>query len=224
MPTSQIPVITIDGPTASGKGTVAHRVADKLGFHYLDSGALYRLTALSALRRDTDLADEHALAKLAEHLQCSFQGEHILLGHEDVSDAIRAEVVGNTASKIATFPAVRHALVGLQLGFRKAPGVVADGRDMGSVIFPHAPLKVFLTASVAARAERRYKQLIGKGISAKMEDLLMDLQARDDRDTNRAIAPLVPAEGAHVLETSNMTADEAVAQVLQWYAVLGHKH
>ncbi|MET0265867.1 MAG: (d)CMP kinase, partial [Duganella sp.] len=138
-----------------------------------------------------------------------------------VSDAIRAEVVGNTASKIATFPAVRHALVGLQLGFRKAPGVVADGRDMGSVIFPHAPLKVFLTASVAARAERRYKQLIAKGISAKMEDLLMDLQARDDRDTNRAIAPLVPAAGAHVLETSNMTADEAVAQVLQWYAAVG---
>jgi cytidylate kinase len=221
MPTSQIPVITIDGPTASGKGTVAHRVADKLGFHYLDSGALYRLTALSALRRGTDLADEHALAKLAEHLQCSFQGGAIILSHENVSDAIRAEEVGNTASKIATFPAVRHALVGLQLGFRKAPGVVADGRDMGSVIFPHAPLKVFLTASVAARAGRRYKQLIDKGFSANMEDLLMDLQARDDRDTNRAIAPLVPAEGAHVLDTSNMSADEAVEQVLQWYAAVG---
>jgi cytidylate kinase len=221
MPTSQIPVITIDGPTASGKGTVAHRVADKLGFHYLDSGALYRLTALSALRRGTDLADEHALAKLAEHLQCSFQGADIILSHENVSDAIRAEEVGNTASKIATFPAVRHALVGLQLGFRKAPGVVADGRDMGSVIFPHAQLKVFLTASVAARAGRRYKQLIDKGFSANMEDLLMDLQARDDRDTNRAIAPLVPAEGAHVLDTSNMSADAAVDQVLQWYAAIG---
>lgn len=220
MATSQIPVITIDGPTASGKGTVAHRVADKLGFHYLDSGALYRLTALSAIRRGTDLGDEHALAKLAEHLHCSFQGCDIILSHENVSDAIRAEEVGNTASKIATFPAVRHALVGLQLGFRKAPGVVADGRDMGSVIFPHAPLKVFLTASVEARAERRYKQLIGKGFSAKMEDLLMDLQARDDRDTNRAIAPLVPAEGAHVLDTSNMSADEAVNQVLQWYAAI----
>ena len=221
MPTSQIPVITIDGPTASGKGTVAHRVADKLGFHYLDSGALYRLTALSALRRGTDLSDEHALAKLAEHLQCSFQGGAIVLSHENVTDAIRAEEVGNTASKIATFPAVRHALVGLQLGFRKAPGVVADGRDMGSVIFPHAQLKVFLTASVAARAGRRYKQLIDKGFSANMEDLLMDLQARDDRDTNRAIAPLVPAEGAHVLDTSKMTADEAVDQVLQWYAATG---
>ena len=218
MPTSQIPVITIDGPTASGKGTVAHRVADSLGFHYLDSGALYRLTALSALRRDTDLADEHALAKLAEHLHCSFQGGDIILSHENVTDAIRAEEVGNTASKIATFPAVRHALTGLQLSFRKAPGLVADGRDMGSVIFPHAPLKVFLTASVAARAGRRYKQLIDKGFSANMEDLLMDLQARDDRDTKRTIAPLVPAEGAYVLDTSEMTADEAVDQVLKWYA------
>lgn len=218
MPTSQIPVITIDGPTASGKGTVAHRVADKLGFHYLDSGALYRLTALSALRRSTDLSDEHALAKLAEHLQCSFQGGDIILSQENVSDAIRAEEVGNTASKIATFPAVRHALVGLQLGFRKAPGLVADGRDMGSVIFPHAPLKVFLTASVQARAERRYKQLIDKGFSANMQDLLVDLQARDDRDTNRAIAPLAPAEGALVLDTSNLNADQAVDQVLQWYA------
>ncbi|MYM75545.1 (d)CMP kinase [Duganella sp. FT134W] len=218
MPTSQIPVITIDGPTASGKGTVAHRVADQLGFHYLDSGALYRLTALSALRRATDLSDEHALAKLAEHLHCSFQGGNIILSHENVTDAIRAEEVGNTASKIATFPAVRHALTGLQLGFRKAPGLVADGRDMGSVIFPHAQLKVFLTASVAARAGRRYKQLIDKGFSANMEDLLMDLQARDDRDTKRTIAPLVPAEGAYVLDTSEMNADEAVAQVLKWYA------
>ena len=220
MPTSQIPVITIDGPTASGKGTVAHRVADKLGFHYLDSGALYRLTALSALRRGTDLADEHALAKLAEHLQCSFQGGDIILSQENVSDAIRAEEVGNTASKIATFPAVRHALVGLQLGFRKAPGLVADGRDMGSVIFPHAALKVFLTASVRARAERRYKQLIDKGFSANMQDLLVDLQARDDRDTNRAIAPLAPAEGAFVLDTSEMNADQAVEQVLAWYAAV----
>jgi cytidylate kinase len=221
MPTSQIPVITIDGPTASGKGTVAHRVADKLGFHYLDSGALYRLTALSALRRATSLTDEHALAKLAEHLHCSFQGGDIILSHENVTDAIRAEEVGNTASKIATFPAVRHALVGLQLGFRKAPGLVADGRDMGSVIFPHAPLKVFLTASVKARAERRYKQLIDKGFSANMQDLLVDLQARDDRDTNRAIAPLAPAEGAFVLDTSEMNADQAVEQVLAWYAAVG---
>lgn len=220
MSTSSIPVITIDGPTASGKGTVAHRVADKLGYHYLDSGALYRLTALSAIRRGTDLHDEHALAKLAEHLQCSFAGGGILLAHEDVSEAIRAEAVGNTASKIAALPAVRQALFGLQLGFRKTPGLVADGRDMGTVIFPHAPLKVFLTASVDARAQRRYKQLISKGISANMEDLLMDLQARDERDTHRAIAPLVPAEGAHVLDTSEMTADQAVELVLKWHAAV----
>jgi cytidylate kinase len=219
---SHIPVIAIDGPTASGKGTVAHRVADKLGFHYLDSGALYRLTALMALRRGTALNDEHALAKLAEHLPCSFIGSEILLANENVTDDIRVEAVGNTASKIASLPAVRQALFGLQLRFRMAPGLVADGRDMGTVIFPHATLKVFLTASVAARAQRRYKQLIDKGFSANMEDLLVDLQARDDRDTHRAIAPLVPSAGAHVLDTSEMTADQAIEEVLRLYAAVRH--
>jgi len=218
MPNSNIPVITIDGPTASGKGTVAHRVADHLGFHLLDSGALYRLTALSALRRGTDLADEHGVAKVAEHLPARFNGGHIFLGSEDVSHAIRAEEVGNTASKIAALPRVREALYGLQLAFRQTPGLVADGRDMGTVIFPGAKLKVFLTASVEARAQRRYKQLIDKGFSANMDDLLEDLQSRDARDTQRAVAPLVPAEGAHILDTSGMTVDEAVAQVLGWYA------
>jgi CMP/dCMP kinase len=222
MPNSPFPVIAIDGPTASGKGTVAHKVADRLGFHYLDSGALYRLTALSAIRRGTDLADEHALAKLAEHLPASFVGGEILLANENVTHAIRAEEVGNTASKIAALPALRQALFGLQLSFRKAPGLVADGRDMGTVIFPHAQLKVFLTASTEARAQRRYKQLIDKGISANMEDLLADLQARDDRDTHRAIAPLVPAEGAHLLDTSHMTADEAIEEVLRLYAHRQH--
>jgi cytidylate kinase len=207
MTTHPIPVITIDGPTAS--------------FHLLDSGALYRLTALQAIRRDTSLTDEHALAKLAEHMHISFTGEAVFLSNENVTDAIRQEEVGNTASKIAAFPGVRQALFALQLVFRKTPGLVADGRDMGTVIFPNAPMKVFLTASVAARAERRYKQLIAKGFSANMEDLLMDLKARDDRDTHRAIAPLVPAEGAHVLDTSFMTVDEAVTQVLQWYAAVG---
>jgi cytidylate kinase len=220
MTISDIPVIAIDGPTASGKGTVAHLVAERLGFHYLDSGALYRLTALMAIRRGTDLRDEHALAKLAAHLPCSFSGADVLLANETVTDAIRAEAVGNTASKIAALPAVRQALFGLQLRFRQAPGLVADGRDMGSVIFPHAPLKVFLTASAEARAGRRYKQLIDKGISASMEDLLADLTARDERDTTRAIAPLLPAEGAHVLETSTMTAAQAVEQVLKWYAAV----
>ncbi len=219
-----IPVITIDGPTASGKGTVAHKVADRLGFHYLDSGALYRLTALSAIRRGTDLADEHAVAKVAEHLQVHFAGPAIFLASEDVSEAIRAEQVGNLASKIAALPAVRQALFGLQLGFRKAPGLVADGRDMGTVIFPHAQLKVFLTASTEARAQRRYKQLIDKGISANMEDLLSDLKARDDRDMHRAVAPLVAAEGAMLLDTSDMTADEAIEEVLKWYAHSGARN
>jgi cytidylate kinase len=218
MPHSHIPVITIDGPTASGKGTVAHRVADHLGFHLLDSGALYRLTALSALRRNTDLKDEHAVAKVAEHLPARFVGGHIYLGTEDVSNAIRAEEVGNMASKIAALPSVRQALFGLQLGFRETPGLVADGRDMGTVIFPAARLKVFLTASVEARAQRRYKQLIDKGFSANMDDLLEDLQSRDARDTQRAVAPLMPAEGAHLLDTSEMTVDDAVAKVLGWWA------
>ncbi|WP_395406650.1 (d)CMP kinase [Pseudoduganella sp. UC29_106] len=221
MPTSQIPVITIDGPTASGKGTVAHKVADKLGYHLLDSGALYRLTALQALRRGTRLDDEHAIAKLAEHLNIHFTGEAVFLSQENVTDAIRVEEVGNTASKIAALPMVRQALFALQLSFRKTPGLVADGRDMGTVIFPHAQLKVFLTASVEARADRRYKQLIAKGISANMQDLLMDLKARDDRDMNRAVAPLAPAADAHVLDTSSMTAEEAVDQVLKWYAAVG---
>ena len=218
MPNSNVPVITIDGPTASGKGTVASRVAEQLSFHLLDSGALYRLTALQALRREVELRDEHAIAKLAEHLPARFQGEHIFLASEDVTHAIRAEEVGNMASKIAALPTVRTALFGLQLGFRQTPGLVADGRDMGTVIFPTAKLKVFLTASVEARAQRRYKQLIDKGFSANMNDLLADLQARDERDTNRAVAPLAPASDAHLLDTSEMGVDQAVHQVLAWYA------
>jgi cytidylate kinase len=220
MPNSHIPVITIDGPTASGKGTVAHRVAERLGFHVLDSGALYRLTALSALRAEADLSDEQEIATIAAQLPVRFTAGEIYLGEENVTEALRAEVVGNTASKIAALPAVRQALFGLQLAFRRAPGLVADGRDMGTVIFPNAQLKVFLTASVAARAERRYKQLIDKGFPANMDDLLADLQARDDRDTGRAVAPLVPAEGAHILDTSSMTAEQAVEEVLKWYGAI----
>ena len=220
MSNSHIPVITIDGPTASGKGTVAARVADRLGYHLLDSGALYRLTALSAMRAGVALDDEHTVAKLGAELPATFSNGDIFLAGEEVGAAIRAEEVGNSASKIAALPAVRQALYGLQLGFRKAPGLVADGRDMGTVIFPNARLKVFLTASVEARADRRYKQLIGKGISANMEGLLADLQARDERDTHRSVAPLVPAEGAYILDTSDMTVDEAVEQVLHWNALL----
>lgn len=220
MTTSSIPVIAIDGPTASGKGTVAQLVADHLGFYYLDSGALYRLTALAALRGNTDLSDEQAVAELAENLDCRFQGNEIFLGEDEVSLAIRDEKIGNTASRIATFPALRQALVALQLRFQTSPGLVADGRDMGTVIFPHANLKVFLTASVGARAQRRYKQLIGKGISANMQDLLKDLQERDARDIQRSIAPLKPAEGAYLLDTSDLTVQQAVAQVLVWYGAV----
>lgn len=220
MSAATIALITIDGPTASGKGTVAQKVAQQLGFHYLDSGALYRLTALSALRRGIALNDEHGLAKSAEHLHCHFDGAHIYLANEDVTQAIRAEEIGNTASKIAVLPMVRRALYALQLGFRKAPGLVADGRDMGTVIFPQAPLKVFLTASVEARAQRRYKQLIDKGFSASMQDLLKDLRDRDARDMNRVSAPLKPAQGAYLLDTSDMSADDAVKQVLHWFAAI----
>ncbi|WP_338845065.1 (d)CMP kinase [Massilia sp. W12] len=212
------PVITIDGPTASGKGTVAHKVADLLGFHYLDSGALYRLTALAVLRREIALSDEHAIAKQAEHLVCSFKGSEVFLAHENVSLAIRAEEVGVMASKIAALPTVRQALFALQLSFRRTPGLVADGRDMGTVIFPHANLKVFLTASVEARSQRRYKQLIEKGIPANIDDLRKDLAARDERDTQRSIAPLKPAADAHLLDTSDMSVEDAVQQVMRWWA------
>jgi cytidylate kinase len=218
MPNSNVPVITIDGPTASGKGTVASRVADRLGFHLLDSGALYRLTALQALRGALPLSDEAGIARLAQQLPARFRDDVIYLADEDVSHAIRAEEVGNMASKIAALPSVRQALFDLQLGFRQAPGLVADGRDMGTVIFPTAKLKVFLTASAEARAQRRYKQLIDKGFSANMNDLLADLRARDERDTGRAVAPLVAAADAHILDTSAMGVDQAVEQVLTWYA------
>ncbi|HWU97421.1 MAG TPA: (d)CMP kinase [Oxalicibacterium sp.] len=217
---NNIPVITIDGPTASGKGTVAQLVADRLGFHYLDSGALYRLTALSALRTETPLDDEQALATLAGDLRCNFANGDIFLNGDNVSMAIRAEKVGNTASKIAAWPALRQALVDVQLRFAQAPGLIADGRDMGTVIFPDACLKVFLTASAEARAQRRYKQLIDKGFSANMDDLLKDLNERDARDANRTVAPLKPAEGAYLLDTSNLTVNQAVEQVIGWYAAV----
>jgi len=215
-----IDVITIDGPTASGKGTVAHKVADALGFHLLDSGALYRLVALSALREKIDLKDADTLAKIALRLDVKFGPDRVWLEGEEVSQLIRQEAIGNRASALAVHQPVRDALTALQRGFRKLPGLVADGRDMGTVIFPEARLKVFLTASVEARARRRYKQLIDKGISANIEDLLRDLEARDARDRSRAAAPLRPAEDAQRLDTSEMTVDEAVAQVLEWFAAV----
>jgi cytidylate kinase len=216
--TLRSPVITIDGPTASGKGTVAHRVAKHLGFHYLDSGALYRLTALMATRQHISLDDEEKIAVMARTLPCRFVHGHVFLEEDDVTDAVRAEEVGVAASRIAVLPAVRQALVDLQVAFRYTPGLVADGRDMGTVIFPDATLKVFLTASAEARASRRYKQLIEKGISANMENLVKDLMERDARDSARATAPLKPAPDAIILDTSDLTAEEAVNKVLVWYA------
>lgn len=210
------PVLTIDGPTASGKGTVAALVAAHLGFHLLDSGALYRLAALASLRFGVEAQDETRLAELVEGLHITFREGVAQLDGVDVSADIRLEEVGNRASAIAVHPTVRAALVARQRAFRKAPGLVADGRDMGTVIFPDAPLKVFLTASVEARAERRHKQLIEKGFSVNIEDLLRDLRERDARDSNRAAAPLKPAADARLLDTSSLSAAQAVEQVLDW--------
>jgi cytidylate kinase len=210
-------VITIDGPTASGKGTVARIVADKLGFHYLDSGALYRLVGLSALRSKTPIENEAAMATLAASLPCHFEGDRIFLDQTDVTDTIRAEEVGNMASRVGALPLVREALFSLQTRFKRLPGLVADGRDMGTVIFPDARLKVFLTASVEARAERRYKQLMEKGFPARISDLRRDLLERDERDAKRNIAPLLPASDAKPLDTTDMGIDAAVSQILEWY-------
>ncbi len=195
---SDVPVITIDGPTASGKGTVASDVAARLGYHRLDSGALYRAAALAAINQGVDLDHPQALGALAASLKLSFQGAAPLLNGQDVSKDLRREDVGAAASKIAAFAEVRAALHGLQLGFRKAPGLVADGRDMGTVVFPDAGLKVFLTASAAKRAERRHKQLISKGFAANIDSLRADLEARDARDQHRAVSPLTPAQDAQV--------------------------
>ncbi|MBI4985365.1 MAG: bifunctional 3-phosphoshikimate 1-carboxyvinyltransferase/cytidylate kinase [Rhodocyclales bacterium] len=208
------PVIAIDGPSASGKGTVAARVAAAMGFHYLDSGSLYRLTALSALRAGVALDDEAGVAALAAALPAEFAGERILLADDDVTDAIRTEEAGVGASKVAALPAVRAALLERQRAYRRLPGLVADGRDMGSVVFPQAPVKVFLTASAEARAERRYKQLMEKGMPAKMRTLLQDLQERDARDAARSVAPLRQEADAALVDTTPMGIEQAVASVL----------
>ncbi|WP_250472795.1 (d)CMP kinase [Caballeronia sp. GAFFF1] len=217
-PFDPTPVITIDGPTASGKGTVAAVVAATLGFHLLDSGALYRLAALASVRYGIDRGDAPALANLVGDLHITFREGCAQLDGVDVSTDIRAEEIGNRASAIAVHPEVRQALVARQRAFRKRPGLVADGRDMGTVIFPDATLKVFLTASVEARAARRHKQLMQKGFSANMDDLLRDLRERDARDMNRAAAPLRPAADAKTLDTSGLSIDQAVEQIIGWYS------
>ena len=216
-----IPVITVDGPTASGKGTLASALATRLGYQFLDSGSLYRITALLAIENEVDLDDTQALEQLARQLGDSvrlrFDGEHIWVDQRDVSLDLRQEEVGQTASRISAYPAVRQALMDLQLDFRGLPGLVADGRDMGTVVFPDAALKVFLTASVAQRAERRHKQLISKGFSVTLEEICADLEARDRRDQTRAVAPLKPAADARSLDNSALSIDESVATVLNWW-------
>jgi 3-phosphoshikimate 1-carboxyvinyltransferase len=211
------PVIAIDGPTASGKGTLAAAVAHALGFDLLDSGSLYRATALAALQDGVAVEDEARLARLAGLLDLRFEPERVWLRGKEVTETLREEAVGNLASKISAFPRVREALHGLQLSFRHAPGLVADGRDMGTVVFPGAALKVFLTASADERAIRRHKQLISKGFEANIDSLRADLTARDERDKNRAVAPLKPAQDAMLLDNSHMTIEESVEQVLGWW-------
>ena len=213
-----VPVIAIDGPTASGKGTIAERVARALGFHYLDSGALYRLVAWRAMQRNVDAADAAALVRLAASMDPIFADGRIELDGLDVTDAIRREEVSRAASLVAVHPGVRQALLELQRARRRAPGLVADGRDMGTVVFPDATLKVYLTASVEARAERRHKQLIEKGFPANIATLSQELRARDARDAGRTASPLKPAEDAYQLDSSGLTIEEVVALVLDWYA------
>ncbi|WP_233831548.1 (d)CMP kinase [Paraburkholderia sp. ZP32-5] len=219
-PFHQTPVIAIDGPSASGKGTVAAMVAANLGFHLLDSGALYRLAALASLRYGIAADDVDELVGLIDDLHITFREGLAQLDGIDVSTDIRAEEVGSRASAIAVHAPVRTALVARQRAFRKEPGLVADGRDMGTVIFHDAVLKVFMTASVEARAARRHKQLIQKGFSANIDDLLRDLRERDERDSQRAAAPLKPAADAKLLDTSALSIDQVVEQVVQWYEAL----
>jgi 3-phosphoshikimate 1-carboxyvinyltransferase len=214
-----IPVICVDGPTASGKGTLAAALAKALGYHLLDSGALYRISALAATQAGLalDSAHEQAIAHMAATLSIEFSQDRVHLNGRDVTDAIRTEEAGMNASKVSALPQVRLALIDLQHSFRKLPGLVADGRDMGTVIFPHARLKVFLTASAEQRAQRRHKQLISKGISATLSPLRADLEARDARDSSRSVAPLMPAQDALLLDNSDLSIEKSLNLVLRWW-------
>ena len=216
-----VPVITIDGPGGSGKGTIAHRVADHLGWHCLDSGALYRIVAVAGLAHGLSLDDETALIKLANRLQIRFEPEHVWVDGDDLAQAIRGEVAGAGASQVGALPALRAALLQRQRDFAVAPGLVADGRDMGTVVFTDAPLKIYLTASAEERAQRRYNQLINKGQGVSLPSLLEDICARDDRDMNRAVAPLRPAADAVVIDSTQMNIDEVVKAVLDLAAQRG---
>ena len=224
MSVSVIPVIAIDGPSASGKGTIAAAVAQRLGFHYLDSGALYRIVGLVAGERGTNLDKELEVSNIALNLNIKFNGDDVWVDGREVSGLIRGEVAGAAASRVAALPGVRSALMTLQHNFRQAPGLVADGRDMGSVVFPDAGLKIYLTATPEERAQRRYKQLITKGVDASMAALLQDIRDRDHRDSNRVAAPLLKCADAIEFDTTGIPVEAVVAKVLQLYQEQQKKH
>jgi len=223
MDINNIPVIAIDGPSASGKGTVAQLVSESLGFHYLDSGSLYRLVALKAIRIGVDLNDEEALENIAQNLDVTFVGRKIQLGVEEVADLIRQEIYGNGASKVAAHPRLREALLDRQRAFRKDPGLVADGRDMCSVVFPDATLKIFLTATPEIRAKRRYKQLMEKGEGVNIATILEDIEARDKRDSIRSVAPLKQSKGSIFIDTTLLNITEVVNKILKQHSEISNK-
>jgi len=221
---NNIPVIAIDGPSASGKGTVAQLVSESLGFHYLDSGTLYRLVALEAIRTETNLNDEGALENIARHLDVTFTDRRIKLGAEEVTDLIRLEIYGNGASKVAAHSRLREALLDRQRAFRKHPGLVADGRDMCSVVFPDATLKIFLTASAGTRAQRRYKQLMEKGEDVNITTILKGIEERDMRDSVRSVAPLKRGEDSNLIDTTLLNIAEVVNKILKLYSEISIKN
>jgi len=223
MEINNIPVIAIDGPSASGKGTVAQLVSESLGFHYLDSGSLYRLVALKAIRIGVDLNDEEALENIAQNLDVTFVGRKIQLGVEEVADLIRQEIYGNGASKVAAHPRLREALLDRQRAFRKDPGLVTDGRDMCSVVFPDATLKIFLTATPEIRAKRRYKQLMEKGEGVNIATILEDIEARDKRDSIRSIVPLKQSKGSSFIDTTLLNITEVVNKILKQHSEISNK-
>lgn len=221
---NNIPVIAIDGPSASGKGTVAQLVSESLGFHYLDSGTLYRLVALKAIRTGINLNDEGMLENIARHLDVTFTDRRIKLGAEEVTDLIRHEIYGNAASKVAAYSRLREALLDRQRAFRKDPGLVTDGRDMCSVVFPDATLKIFLTASAETRAQRRYKQLIEKGEDVNIATILKDIEERDIRDSGRSVAPLKQGEDSNFIDTTLLNITEVVNKILKQYSEISVKN
>lgn len=212
---NEVPIITVDGPSGSGKGTISQRVAEALGWHFLDSGAIYRVLGLMASRAGIGGDDVDKLVLMAENMPLSFDGDRVLLAQEEVTDAIRTETAGNQASKVAAIPRVREALLAWQRNYARAPGLVADGRDMGTVVFPQAQVKIFLTASPEERAKRRYKQLKGKGLGVNLAGLIEEIRERDERDSQRAVAPLRASASALSLDSTNLTIDEVYTQVMQ---------